>query len=228
MDEKTDVRGIVILRGILSLNEQLHFLDIAERKGGLKNDEGQWNFLGNRGRHFCGLNKYLDDDHKFLKECTNRFKEYAEAIDDSLIWKDVTHLLTLLYPDTKGIAWHVDDYGGNNGDIGAPVYSLTLGNSCIFEYKIVGGDGSKIKIQLNSGDLIVFGGPQREMSHSVTSVMKGTFKEKKDFDVRINMTFRTCTDFSDQDERFYQTDLYMKRLQDKWAAKAARNAKATM
>src|SRR5579872_751608 len=212
------VQGIVILRGILSLDEQLKLIDIAKRKGGLQNEDGTFNFYG-RGRHFCGITKYPDDDAKFLGECCKRFKLKAESADPLLIWPTVTHVLTYYYPETKGLPWHVDDYGGNNGDVGAPVYSLTLGNTCVFEYKLVGGDGSINKVELNSGDLIVFGGPQREIQHTVSLVKKGSFNKIEGFDARINMTFRTCTDFSEASEALYQTDVYSKRLKDEWEKK---------
>jgi hypothetical protein len=126
-----------------------------------------------------------------------------------------------------GLMWHKDGYGGNDGDIGAPVYSLTLGNSCIFEYKPIGNNGL-ISVTLDSGDLIVFGGPQREMRHRVKSVIKGSFDKIKGFDSRINMTFRTCTGFSEKDEEYFQTDVYLKRLQDKWAKKETTTKKETI
>src|SRR5271156_2660931 len=99
-EEQKHVQGIVILRGILSLDEQLKLLDIVEKKGGLKNDDGEFNFL-KRGRHFCGLTKYSDDDAKFLFECCKKFKKRAEEADSTLVWPDVTHVLTYCYPDTK-------------------------------------------------------------------------------------------------------------------------------
>jgi alkylated DNA repair dioxygenase AlkB len=209
MEEK--VKGIVILRNILSIGEQLRLIDIVEKKDNLKDENDNWNFLGKRGRNFCNIKKYSEDDYVFLKKCVDRFKQETEKLDDSLVWNDVTHVLTLWYPNTQGISWHRDIHGSNNGDRGAPVYSLTLGNSCIFEYKLVGGDGTKIKVQLNSGDLIVFGGAQRQMLHAVTSVIKGSFDKKKDFDARINMTFRTCSNFTEEKEERYQTENYIKK-----------------
>jgi len=128
-----------------------------------------------------------------------------------LVWAPFTHMLTLYYPSERGIGWHTDSYGGNDGDEGAPVYSLTLGNSCIFEYKLV-GTKTKLSVELHSGDIIVFGGPQRLMYHSVKSVKMGTFTLKENFNARINLTLRTCTGFTEEDEAKYQTDNYDKRL----------------
>jgi hypothetical protein len=221
--EQQNVSGIVVLREILSLDEQIRLINIVERKGGLRDEDGKLNFVG-RGRNFCGISKYSnEEDFKFIDECCKRFKQSAENADNTLTWPNVTHVLTYFYPETKGLPWHVDDYGGNNGDVGAPVYSLSLGNTCVFEYKLVGGNGSKNIVELNSGDLIVFGGQQRELMHTVSLVKKGTFDKIKNFDARINLTFRTCTGFSDDDEAFYQTDVYLKRLQEKWRIEKEEN-----
>lgn len=200
--------GIVIIRNVLSLDEQLKFIDIVEEKGGLKDSDNQWNFFGHRGRHFSNLNKY----DPFIKSCIERIKIQTENLDHTLIWKPHTHMLTLLYPNERGLGWHIDGYGGNDGDEGAPVYSLTLGNSCIFEYKLV-GTKQKISVELHSGDIIIFGGPQRLMWHSVKCVHPNSFTEN--FNARINLTFRTCTNFTEHDEAYFQTDVYVKRLIEK-------------
>lgn len=210
--------GIVIHRGILSLDEQLTLIDIVERKSGLKDSKDEWNFLGMRGRNFCGIDKYSEEDQKILKNFTKRFKDRTEEKDSTLVWSDVTHMLTLFYPESKGIHWHRDEHGKNNGDVGAPVYSLSLGNSCVFEYK-TSKDNKICSIELHSGDLIVFGGPEREMEHRVRSVKKGSFKHLEGFDARINLTLRTCTGLTGKDEEMYQTEAYVKRLKEKWSKK---------
>src|SRR5436853_5353612 len=201
------VPGIVIVRDILSKDEQLQLINIIHDADGFKDINGNWNFFGRRGRRFNNLDKY----DEFVKLCMQRIKQTVEELDSTLIWPPFTHMLTLWYPDSKGIAWHVDQYGGNDGDAGAPVYSLTLGNSCIFEYKLV-GTKKKISVELHSGDIIGFGGPQRLMYHSVKSIKMGSFTLKENFDARINLTLRTCTGFTEEDETKYQTDVYVARI----------------
>lgn len=213
-----NIPGIVVLRNIITPNEQLKLIDIVERKQGLKDSESKWNFFGKRGRHFSSLNKYEESDYKFLVEICAKLKLKTEELDSTLKWHPVTHMLTLWYPDAGGMGWHVDSYGGNDGDEGAPVYSLTIGNTCIFEYKLV-GTKEKQSVTLASGDLIVFGGPQRLMYHSVKKVIPGSFKLKENFDARINLTFRTCSDLSEADEQAYRTDNYVEKLKTKWAQK---------
>ena len=215
-----ETTGIVIIRNILTLDEQIKLIEIIKRKDNLMSNDGKWNFFGIRGRNFCGLSKYPTEDAIFLQECAQKFKMETEKRDQTLIWTDVTHLLTLWYPNVKGIGWHKDGFGGNDGDEGAPVYSLTLGNSCIFEYKLV-DDKNQIphEIELCSGDIIVFGGPQRLMYHRVKSIKQKSFNRLKDFNARINLTFRTCTDFNDDMEANYQTESYTKKLSEKWNKK---------
>lgn len=218
MNSTNPTPGIVIYRNILSLEEQIKFIDIIKRKGGLTTTDTtgstKWNFFGKRGRCFNRLSNYPPEDAEFLKTCFVKFKHEIEAIDSTLIFPDVTHILTLWYPDSFGMKWHTDGYGGNNGDIGAPVYSLTLGNSCVFEYKLV-GTKEKISVELHSGDIIVFGGPQRLMFHSVKKVRTGSFNKLENFNARINITARTCSDLTNEDDEKYQTDNYVKSLTEK-------------
>lgn len=201
------IPGIVIVRNILSVDEQLKLINIIEDAGGLKDIDGNWNFFGHRGRRFSNLNKY----DEFVKSYMEKIKDTVEEMDSTLIWAPFTHMLTLWYPTEKGIGWHVDSYGGNDGDENAPVYSLTLGNSCIFEYKLF-GTKNKISVELHSGDIIVFGGEQRLMYHSVKCIKLNSFILKKNFNARINLTLRTCTGFTDEDEEKYQTGAYVARL----------------
>lgn len=205
-----NVPGIVIVRNIISVTDQLKLIDIIEDAGGLKDINGDYNFFKLRGRRFSNLNKY----DEFLMNVMQKIKTIVEEIDKTLVWAPFTHMLTLYYPDAKGIGFHVDQYGGNDGDQGAPVYSLTLGNSCIFEYKLV-GTKKTIPIELHSGDIIVFGGEQRLMYHGVKSVKVNSFTLKENFNARINLTLRTCTGFTDEEEAMYQTDVYVKRILEK-------------
>ena len=213
----TRTEGIVIIREIASLDEQLKLINLIMKNSKLKDTNGNWN-MKSRGRYFSKISKYPDEDAEYLKNCAQKFKTEVEKLDSSLSYLDVTHMLTLVYPSTQGIGWHRDSYGGNDGDEGAPVYSFTLGNSCIFEYKLV-NTKDVISVTLNSGDIIVFGGPQRLMWHRVKTVIKGSFDglgKSENFDVRINLTLRTCTNFTDEQELEYQTENYVKRLAEKW------------
>lgn len=215
-------KGIVVIKNILSLDEQLMVIDIIERNGKLKDENGNWNFKNHkgeplRGREHRRLTYYPQNDAIFLLDISKRFKDIAESIDETLSFSSVTHMLTLWYPTAKGGGWHKDGNGGgsSDGDTGAPVFSLTIGNTCKFKYQLV-GTKTKETVILNSGDIIIFGGPQREMYHSAASIEMGTFTDKQNFNARINLTFRTCTNFDENDEANAQTENYNKRAMDKY------------
>ena len=74
-------------------------------------------------------------------------------------------------------------------DFDAPIVSVSLGCSCRFRF---GGDtrgGSTQSLTLESGDVLVFGGPARKMFHGVDRILPGT-STLLDPPGRINLTLR--------------------------------------
>ncbi|MBT2492443.1 alpha-ketoglutarate-dependent dioxygenase AlkB [Streptomyces sp. ISL-96] len=58
---------------------------------------------------------------------------------------------------------------------GAPVVSLSIGDSCVFRFGNTEGRGRPYTdVELVSGDLFVFGGPSRFAYHGVPKVLPGT------------------------------------------------------
>ncbi|MBT2506401.1 alpha-ketoglutarate-dependent dioxygenase AlkB [Streptomyces sp. ISL-98] len=58
---------------------------------------------------------------------------------------------------------------------GAPVVSLSLGDTCVFRFGNTEGRGRPYTdVELASGDLFVFGGPSRFAYHGVPKVLPGT------------------------------------------------------
>ena len=80
--------GICIMRGILTFEEQLHFINIITSKGELKDINGEWNFFGLRGRKFDNLNNYDD----FIKLKMQEIKTIVECQDETLIWAPLSHM----------------------------------------------------------------------------------------------------------------------------------------
>jgi alkylated DNA repair dioxygenase AlkB len=208
--------GIVVLRKVLSNEEQERIVDLVKRHGGLRNKEtDEWNFFGRRGRSFDSLSNYESQDEAFLRECFQKMSDQAQQANAEIPKTGVSHVLTWWYPDEKGMGWHTDGYGGNDGDRNVPIFSLTVGNSCLFEWRPVHPNEyekdndihflAKESTVIESGDVIVFGGPQRMMLHRVAKVFPGDF--------RINITFRYLADFTD-DAKF-ETDAYVSNLRAK-------------
>lgn len=74
----------------------------------------------------------------------------------------------------------------------APVVSLSLGTACIFRF---GNTQSRNRpwtdVELQSGDLFVFGGPARLAYHGVTRTLPGTGQPQTGLDAgRLNITLR--------------------------------------
>jgi alkylated DNA repair protein (DNA oxidative demethylase) len=74
---------------------------------------------------------------------------------------------------------------------GAPVVSLSLGDSCLFRF---GNTESRARpytdVELRSGDLFVFGGPARFAHHGVPKVYAGTAPGELGLTGRLNITLR--------------------------------------
>jgi alkylated DNA repair protein (DNA oxidative demethylase) len=77
----------------------------------------------------------------------------------------------------------------DEADFSAPILSVSLGCSCRFRY---GGEERRdptTTIRLDSGDILVFGGPSRKMFHGVDRILPGT-STLLDPPARINLTLR--------------------------------------
>jgi DNA alkylation damage repair protein AlkB len=73
---------------------------------------------------------------------------------------------------------------------GAPVVSLSIGDSARFLFGGLKRRDPVEKILLESGDAFVFGGQSRLRYHGVTRILPGTGPADLGFEGRINLTFR--------------------------------------
>jgi len=205
--------GIVIIKDCLSVEDQRKLVDIVLKYGNLKNEQGYTNFSKTRGRNYSNLDVYGEESKNYMKILCNTVMKKVIKVDQTIPESDVSHLLTLCYVHKAGMGWHKDD-GANDGDFDTPVISFTIGNSCIFEYKI---NDIVYTQTLESGDLIVFGGPQRMMLHRVKKVNRGTCPDYlTDLDdCRINLTFRQAKSVIGKEEEF-STEKYREEIKEKY------------
>ena len=73
---------------------------------------------------------------------------------------------------------------------GAPVVSVSLGDTGIFRF---GGHKRRDPVEiidLKSGDAFIFGGPARLRYHGIARILPGSAPEDLGFDGRISLTFR--------------------------------------
>lgn len=115
-----------------------------------------------------------------------------------------THLLLLYYAAHHGIGYHADS-GANDGDNNHPIISVSLGNSCEFGMRLTKGEK---KLTLASGDVVIWGGPQRMLSHSVLSVKPGSSPKFLNLsrEVRLNFTFRDAPNILGREDEFDKFD----------------------
>ncbi|MFE2547100.1 alpha-ketoglutarate-dependent dioxygenase AlkB family protein [Streptomyces sp. NPDC059355] len=74
---------------------------------------------------------------------------------------------------------------------GAPVVSLSLGDTCVFRFGNTASRGRPYQdLRLRSGDLFVFGGPARLAYHGVPKVLPGTAPPWLGLTGRLNITLR--------------------------------------
>jgi alkylated DNA repair protein (DNA oxidative demethylase) len=75
----------------------------------------------------------------------------------------------------------------DENDFSAPILSLSLGDSCRFRFGNETRGGPTQTLVLESGDVLVFGGPARKMFHGVDKILPGTSTLLSG---RINLTLR--------------------------------------
>lgn len=210
--------GIVFIPSVLTEKEKATIYEIVWKNAVFFKEDGVTpNFdtkRYKRGRDAFLIKNLVDGD--LLLAILDKLRTRVESMDKTLEFDMPNYVLMQYYQNKKGIPRHVDSHGGNNGDEGAPVYSLSLGANCIFRYSLVGMD-EKIDQSLTSGDLLVFGGPQRLIPHEVLSVDIGSCKEEQCRGARINLTFRCCTGFTDEDEQRYKTKNYLESVRQSYA-----------
>jgi len=115
-------------------------------------------------------------------------------------FEEIVKLVQVCYYTTKGkLGWHRDRIAGLSDEeqdkLTSPVISISIGDDCKFEYKH-SITGTPIKLKLNSGDILIFGGPMRMMWHAVTKIYNGTAPAQlnlRNYAGRFNMTFREGT-----------------------------------
>jgi alkylated DNA repair protein (DNA oxidative demethylase) len=97
-----------------------------------------------------------------------------------------------LYPPGAKLGLHQDKIEGDAViAAGSPVVTISLGDTCTFRLGNVNKPTRPYQdIQLASGDLLVFGGPQRMAFHGVPKVHSGTGPASLRLDGRISVTLR--------------------------------------
>jgi hypothetical protein len=197
-------KDISIYRGFLTLNEQLEMIQEIPHYFNLFDENGDYNYPDRRGNKKGRCFRKIADCPPSVLKKTKEIKRVMEEKNQVFVYPDFTHVLLNAYPSAIGMDWHQDDTGSHDGDENAPVYTLSLGNDAIFVYRTFPKDVDHI-VKLNSGDLLVFGGSLRRMFHCLKEVIVDSFEG---CNLRYNLTFRTCSNLTDEQYENAQTEKY--------------------
>lgn len=148
----------------------------------------------------CGPLGWVTDKEK-------GYRYQATHPETGVPWPAIPERLLALWDELTGLAYRpeaclVNFYGDeakmglhqdrDEAEFSAPVLSISLGNSCLFR---IGGPQRSDRtrsFRLDSGDIVLIGGPSRLNFHGVDRIYPGTSDLLKNGG-RINLTLRRVT-----------------------------------
>jgi len=173
--------GFIHMKGVLPLTAQQRLIDIScavaaeSRASGSSGgwyrwqDGGNWNLNdGNKARFWDSISRFPPEfrtlGHELVSMAAQRFERHlAEPAS-----KFEARVGALNYYTARGrMGWHVDDT--NFAKASSPIVMANLGDSADFGYKARKSDMDNT-VRLDSGDVIVFGGPSRDLVHALLQV----------------------------------------------------------
>ena len=178
--------GLVCLRKFLSVEQQEWFSRACFDLGETNGESGQGFFekdaedgtcrlnQGSRGRMILHADDF-DAEGKLKALCAEAVST-SQAVDAAMPEFDATTVLVNFYKDGAEFKWHKDSEDPElvASRTGPPIVSFSVGLSADFGYKYSFEDPNHKVVRLNSGDVLLFGGPSRMIVHSVLNVYPGT------------------------------------------------------
>jgi len=119
--------------------------------------------MTSRGRLIDSVDSFPPRMKEICLDCLKT----AESIDPTLPPSDPDTLLINFYKTSATFKWHKDSEHPDlvrSGE-GKPVVSFSIGLSASFGYKAEYEDDEHQSVRLNSGDVLIFGGPSRMICH---------------------------------------------------------------
>jgi len=193
--------GLVLLPSALDWPTQNWLIDICfslgksspeDSEGFYEEKDGRMVLnQGTRGRVIKSASIFPE---KFRELCLEML-EKAKAADPTLPNMDPNTVLLNYYNEKASFKWHRDSEDPNLVKIkqGKPIVSFSIGQSATFAYKRRYEDKDFSTIRLNSGDVLIFGGPSRMIVHSVQEIIGRTLPApiiSKLRSGRLNLTIR--------------------------------------
>jgi len=103
-----------------------------------------------------------------LEKC-NLATSTTRQADNEMPAMNCTYLLLNMHTETEGLVWHHDIYE-NDGKSDHPVVNMCIGASCLFGFE-QNDEDPECTIILQSGDVLLFGGPCRLIKHAMLKVV---------------------------------------------------------
>lgn len=196
--------GIVLLKSALDVASQLWLLEYASDPRILSLPDFWQEFEGKPARGRCYNHLSHFSNAEAIRQLCLSLVEAARQADSALPEMQPTHLLLLHYLTHHGMNWH-QDCDPNDGDNDHPIVSMSLGNSCVFGYKLPGC--KPVEILLESGDVLIWGGEQRMLLHCVHRVIPDSVPDFLPLkDTRINFTYRDAPSVQGLEANYHMVD----------------------
>ena len=147
---------------------------------------------GTRGRVILGIEEFPEKLRQLCMDCVAAAQKVDPANMPTL---NPTTVLVNFYKEGAQFKWHRDseDPALSRTNTAPPIVSFTVGLSADFAYKRHFEEEHYETVRLNSGDVLLFGGPARMIVHSVTRVIPKTMPgmmRGKMLHGRLNITIR--------------------------------------
>lgn len=216
--------GLLTIKRALSKEEQIALANIALNRGSDPHS-GFWrtdsngksilNSTEHRGRIFDSLHTFP----ALVSDLFQRSVNEAASLDPAIVPKRATHVILLRYQTLKTapkegyIPWHRDN-GENDGEENYPVVSFNIGDSADFlvnhhkpklspQHTLADPQNLGHRIRMDSGDVVVFGGPCRYVWHAIYQLYNNTAPSFLPFSgARLNFTFRHTPTLLGDEARF--------------------------
>eukprot|EP00933_Yihiella_yeosuensis_P037436 TRINITY_DN31382_c0_g1_i1.p1 TRINITY_DN31382_c0_g1~~TRINITY_DN31382_c0_g1_i1.p1 ORF type:complete len:320 (+),score=61.25 TRINITY_DN31382_c0_g1_i1:52-960(+) len=166
--------GLVVLRNALDRTQQVELAKAAWMIG-----SGEWKTdhcffeddgslrgpKGSRGRVFDACSNFPPLLSEVLVSHCSEWVERARLADAAMPKHKASHLLLLYYRECGTLGFHRDEQA-NDGTGDEPVVNLSLGSEMDFAVRHEHSEVARV-VTLQSGDVILFGGPCRKILHAV-------------------------------------------------------------
>eukprot|EP01127_Copromyxa_protea_P001833 TRINITY_DN11742_c0_g1_i1.p1 TRINITY_DN11742_c0_g1~~TRINITY_DN11742_c0_g1_i1.p1 ORF type:complete len:271 (-),score=45.07 TRINITY_DN11742_c0_g1_i1:162-974(-) len=193
--------GLVYFPNALSMEEQKWIIDVSFAIG--KTSEQSRGFYTTTPSGMMALNqvtrgrviKHGSEFPDRFKPLVEKFVKKARMVDKTMPDMEPNTVLMNYYQEGATFKWHKDSEDPLliKTKEGRPIVSFSVGMSCTFGYKNHYDDVEYKTVQLNSGDVLLFGGESRMIVHSVVNViprsMPGPLMSKMRTG-RLNLTVR--------------------------------------